>query len=148
MKVITIQQPWASLIITGAKRVETRSWATRYRGPILIHASAGMPKLNRDLFVSDPFSSTLRHINHLDRGAIIGRAVLKEVLTVELLVGEFSRYPGRYGLHEWQFGDYTPGRFGWVLGDVEEFAVPIPAKGQLGIWNYTGEIPSPEKTKG
>ncbi len=39
MKAITIHQPWASLIVVGAKRFETRSWETKYRGPIAIHAS-------------------------------------------------------------------------------------------------------------
>lgn len=43
MKAITIWQPWASLIACGAKRFETRSWATKYRGPIAIHAAAKSP---------------------------------------------------------------------------------------------------------
>lgn len=40
MKAITIWQPWASLIACGAKKYETRPWATSYRGPIAIHAAA------------------------------------------------------------------------------------------------------------
>jgi hypothetical protein len=43
MKVIVIQQPWAWLIVNGYKDIENRSWATRYRGPLLIQASAGKP---------------------------------------------------------------------------------------------------------
>ena len=39
MKAITIWQPWASLLVSGRKRYETRSWATSYRGPIAIHAA-------------------------------------------------------------------------------------------------------------
>lgn len=39
MKAITLWQPWASLIACGAKKYETRSWATNYRGPIAIHAA-------------------------------------------------------------------------------------------------------------
>lgn len=39
MKAITVWQPWASLLACGAKRYETRGWATRYRGPIAIHAA-------------------------------------------------------------------------------------------------------------
>ena len=38
MKAITLWQPWASLLACGAKRYETRSWSTSYRGPIAIHA--------------------------------------------------------------------------------------------------------------
>src|SRR6266446_7969524 len=39
MKILSIRQPWASLIVSGAKDVENRTWPTRYRGPVLVHAS-------------------------------------------------------------------------------------------------------------
>ena len=39
MKALTIWQPWASLLVSGQKKYETRSWATSYRGPIAIHAA-------------------------------------------------------------------------------------------------------------
>jgi hypothetical protein len=39
MKILSIRQPWASLIVSGIKDVENRIWATRYRGPMLVHAS-------------------------------------------------------------------------------------------------------------
>src|ERR1700682_4460171 len=39
MKIISIRQPWASLIVGGVKDVENRTWPTRYRGPVLVHAS-------------------------------------------------------------------------------------------------------------
>lgn len=40
MRAVTVHQPWATLIAIGAKTIETRSWATRYRGPLAIHAAA------------------------------------------------------------------------------------------------------------
>jgi hypothetical protein len=39
MKILAIKQPWASLIVHGHKDVENRTWRTRYRGPLLVHAS-------------------------------------------------------------------------------------------------------------
>lgn len=39
MKALSLWQPWATLIANGAKQIETRSWSTSYRGPILIHAA-------------------------------------------------------------------------------------------------------------
>ena len=39
MKCLSLWQPWASLVVIGAKRFETRSWPTNYRGPLLIHAA-------------------------------------------------------------------------------------------------------------
>ena len=44
MKVLTIKQPWASLIMLGYKRFEFRSWKTNYRGELLIHAGQGIDK--------------------------------------------------------------------------------------------------------
>lgn len=38
MKAITVRQPWVSLIASGDKKYETRSWPTKHRGPIAIHA--------------------------------------------------------------------------------------------------------------
>ena len=43
MKALTLHQPWASLIAVGAKTIETRSWSTKYRGPIAIHAGRREP---------------------------------------------------------------------------------------------------------
>jgi hypothetical protein len=43
MKVIVIRQPWAWLIVHGFKDIENRSWRTRYRGMLLIQASATLP---------------------------------------------------------------------------------------------------------
>lgn len=42
MKALSIRQPWANLIVLAGKDIENRTWATRYRGPILIHAGQGM----------------------------------------------------------------------------------------------------------
>lgn len=44
MKVLTIKQPWATLIMQGDKRFEFRSWQTKYRGDLLIHAGKGVDK--------------------------------------------------------------------------------------------------------
>lgn len=44
MKVLTIKQPWATLIMQGDKRFEFRSWQTKYRGDLLIHEGKGIDK--------------------------------------------------------------------------------------------------------
>lgn len=49
MKALTLHQPWASLVPLGFKTIETRSWATRHRGPIAIHAAARVPSWARPL---------------------------------------------------------------------------------------------------
>ena len=44
MKVLTLKQPWASLVANGYKVYEFRTWKTKYRGEILIHAGCGVDK--------------------------------------------------------------------------------------------------------
>ena len=44
MKALTIKQPWASLIASGIKDIENRTWKTHYRGKIYIHASSHYAK--------------------------------------------------------------------------------------------------------
>ena len=44
MKVLTVKQPWASLIVNEHKKYEFRSWKTKYRGKILIHAGKSLEK--------------------------------------------------------------------------------------------------------
>ena len=48
MKIISVRQPWASLIANGAKDIENRTWPTRYRGPVLIHASQRADNVTSD----------------------------------------------------------------------------------------------------
>lgn len=47
IKALTIRQPWAQLIALGVKTIETRSWSTRYRGPLAIHAGTSRPKCSQ-----------------------------------------------------------------------------------------------------
>lgn len=44
LKAITLYQPWATLVALGVKTIETRSWQTKHRGPIAIHAGAKAPR--------------------------------------------------------------------------------------------------------
>ncbi len=65
MKAISLLQPWATLVAIGAKRIETRSWATNYRGPLAIHASKS-PKMVNKLTWDEPFYSALKDKCHLE----------------------------------------------------------------------------------
>lgn len=38
--------------------------------------------------------------------------------------------------NEYNFGNYTPGRYAWILEDIEVLGEPISVKGKLGVWNY------------
>lgn len=135
MKTLTLTQPWASLVAIGTKRIETRSWGTGYRGPLAIHAAKNFPREAANLCAGDPFRAALQsafgpdfYPTDLPAGAIIAITHLVDcVLMTPDWIAAVSD-PER------SFGDYQPGRFGWLLGQVERLAEPIPTRGSLGLW--------------
>lgn len=150
MKTLSVWQPWASLIAIGAKRIETRSWATRYRGPLAIHAANSFPKLARDLCGDDPFTFDLVKGGYmgpdtLPRGVVVAIVKLAECCLIKK-DGLYRLIPGLKDPPKWfaqlpvepeiSFGDYTPGRFAWILEDVIKLPEPIPAKGHQSLWNW------------
>lgn len=143
MKVISIIQPWATLIALGEKKFETRSWSTKYRGELAIHASK---KIDKAACRQEPFRSVLAKHGYdetnLPIGKILGMANLEDCYEtkpyglsdyVELKSNKSVKYIDG---QEFAFGDFTQGRFAWELLDVKMLDKPIPAKGQLGLWNY------------
>lgn len=69
-KIISIRQPWATLIVHGVKDIENRSWATRYRGPVLVHASL-RPSIYSLADVARQFGIDLPQVE-LPLGGIVG----------------------------------------------------------------------------
>lgn len=140
MKAITLTQPYATLVAIGAKKIETRSWRTRYYGPLLIHAAKGFPRRTRRLCGLSPYREALEAAGYqgdeqLPTGAIVGLVEL--VGCWRFISGDPDSAPG---YPERVFGDYTPGRFGWALRKPH----PLPAlawRGALGLWDAE---PTPE----
>jgi hypothetical protein len=153
MKAITLTQPWATLIAIGAKRIETRGWPTNYRGPLAIHAGKGLGPVHGisgliDLLMTEPFRSTLAQHDYMftadfPRGAIAAVCDLVACRPTAGRRGEQGTGP-KYAdwVHELSdqeraFGDYTPGRYGWLLDNVRALPEPIPARGALLLWEWT-----------
>ena len=130
IKVLSLMQPWAELVVNGAKAIETRSWPTRYRGELYIHASKKFFYSDLELYYQDHFfRKNLPDPKKLITGAIIGKVNLVNVVAVEELDGKLSK-------QERTFGDYTTGRFAWILESPQRLSQPIPAAGKLSIWEY------------
>jgi len=55
MKALSVKQPWAELIASGRKTIETRTWRTKYRGPLLICAGKTVDKEAHEHFVKQGF---------------------------------------------------------------------------------------------
>lgn len=137
MKVLSLLQPWASLVVMGMKKVETRSWRSAYRGELLIHASSG--KKGGILITEPPFKKHISDFHYLPFSAIIGKVILEDIMPVEAL--DFSdAHLNLLTLEEKAFGDYTKGRYAWLLLEPVEFKKPILIKGSLGIWSYSGGL--------
>jgi hypothetical protein len=113
-KELSIRQPWAHLIVAGIKQIENRTWTTRYRGPLLIHAG----QLWHDETIAD---IERRHRIAIPRdlqlGGIVGIVDLVDVVT--------------------QSDDpYFYGPFGFVLENARLLSF-TPMRGRLGIWKTT-----------
>lgn len=170
MKALTLHQPWASLIAIGAKRIETRSWSTDYQGLLAIHVAKTFPVEARTFVrhpdVSDALAGRVplhRDWAALPVGAVVATARLVDVVPI---VGEGSPdqfdYPHHLYLSPdnrlWRcsisqgegeadertqdlpFGDFTPGRYAWLLADVVPLIEPVPAPGRQGLWEWEPPI--------
>lgn len=134
MKALTLLPPFGHLIAIEAKRLETRSFNTNYRGPLAIHSSAKWSPEHKDLCAYPPFVDVLPPIDQIVLGAIIAVAELTQVYRTDKILPEIR------GTNEEKFGDYSAGRFAWRLSNVRQLAQPIPCKGSLGLWTPLREI--------
>ena len=136
MKVLSLLQPWATLVVKGVKKIETRSWRTAYRGELLIHASSG--KKGGILVTESPFEKYIPNFSSLPFSAIIGKVILNAVVPVEQLHLS-DGHLNALTLEEKAFGDYTKGRYAWLLSEPVEFKKPVSTGGALGLWEYSSD---------
>ena len=133
MKVLSLLQPWASLVVKGAKKIETRTWTTTHRGELAIHASLG--KKAAYLATEQPFNKYIKNFSALPFGAIIGKVILVDVIRIDPFKN-LDLLMKRIDEEEKAFDDFTEGRYAWILEQPVEFENAIRVKGSLGIWNY------------
>ena len=108
-KISSIRQPWASLIVHGIKLIENRTWATTFRGPLLIHAGLQWDKDAPEVIAS------IKVPRELPTGGIIGVCELVDIVTE-------SDDPFFFG------------PFGWKLADPRKLPM-IEMKGRLGLFD-------------
>ena len=125
MKVLTIKQPWATLIMQGNKRFEFRSWQTKYRGDILIHAGKGVDKK-----AMERLSKYLP--KELLAGKILGKVTIVDCIKMS---PEFKKKLLKENKDIYTDSSFEE-NYGWQLENVEAFDKPIEAKGKLSLWEY------------
>lgn len=134
MKVLSLTEPFATLILNGKKHIETRSWKTSYRGWLYIHAS--MTKMAKKDANDNELMSLIAG-KKLNYGFIVCKCNLVDCI---YMTSEYVEKIKDSNYQEYICGEYSEGRYAWILEDVNILQTPVPAKGQLGIWNYYDEF--------
>ena len=128
MKVLSLTEPYATLIKIGVKKIETRSWKTSYRGKLYIHASS--TKIPKE-YKNNKELMNLVNVNELNFGNIICSCNLVDCIEMtDKFIEEVKK-----NKEEFICGVYKIGRYAWILEDIKVLENPISAKGHLGIWN-------------
>ena len=133
MKALTIYQPWASLIAFGLKHYETRSWTTKYRGPLLIHA--GQRRFETARVSHLVWDTPLSIYSELPFGKVMCIAELKDCIPADLLVVN-----GCIDFREKRWGDFSRGRFAWEFINISRFKKPWDLRGSQNIYNVLDEL--------
>ena len=134
MKTITVKQPWASLICRGIKDIENRTWKTKFKGRVLIHAA------QKDFDFSNSMTSEYQRewIKQIEKPYIKG-AIIGSVDILYCIKSNKSTH-----INGW--GDLYC--FHWVLANPILFPEPIPAKGKLSFWDYPNILSESEEENG
>jgi len=116
MKVLSLKQPFAELVVSGKKTIELRKWNTKFRGEFLVHAS------------KTPHSASMKRFGfvNLPTGCIVGKAFLKEVKHYS----NKEEFEKDQNLH---LASEDWGGYGFVLENAQRVK-EMPCKGKLGFW--------------
>ena len=145
IKALSLWQPWASLIAMGAKKYETRSWSTNYRGPLLICAAKGglctgaiLELIEKELMIRKALEPLLppgckNPIPYDYRWGMVWGAAVAVVDLVDCFYNLTDP-----GYPEIKFGDFSYGRYAWRLSNVRRVK-PFTVRGHQGLFEV--EIP-------
>ena len=123
MRVITLKQPWATLVAEGLKKYEFRSWKINYRGEILIHAGKGID------------SDAIKKFEHLKldypRSKILAKVSIVDCIKLSEEINKKI-----INENEYIYGDkYNRTGYAWKLDNLEKLNIDSNISGKQGIWN-------------
>lgn len=122
MKVITLKQPWATLVAEGIKKYEFRSWKTNYRGKILIHAGVGIDKEDMKKYKNMNLEFPSRRI--IAEVEIEDCLELDEELNKKIINEKNIAYGSKYRTG-----------YAWKLKNIKKININKEINGKLGLWN-------------
>jgi hypothetical protein len=130
VKTITVQQPWAAAIARYGKDIENRTWFTRYRGLIAIHAGAAYAGVEAQSTVA--FNARRNYgdvrVGPRERSAVVAVVDLVGICLVRDGLGCDC---GRWAI---------PQQYHWMLANRRALAEPVPCKGRLGLWELPDDV--------
>lgn len=134
MKVLSVKQPWAYLLVSGIKDIENRPRRTHFRGRILIHASA-KADVKREDFHTLLTTSQWNYLSVVESLKMVGSNFIYEpsaiIGSVEI-IDCVENHPSVWAVD---------GQYHYVIANPILFDTPITGvKGQLGLWNYYIQI--------
>lgn len=127
MRCLTVRQPWAWAIISGLKAIENRSWPTRHRGELAIHAGRSLAEFGGE----DDFTATMPGLppkGQFPLGAIVGVVRVIDCLPYEQV--KDRPFAERMGPESWC----------WMLEEPLAFPVPVPWAGRLGLFEVPDDV--------
>lgn len=154
-KAISVYQPWATALAVGAKLYETRSFATKHRGLLAIHAAMTATAFRDILRAGGREAEMWREILRvpsnvslegafmaLPRGRVIATCQVVACVQAETVRALAIKHQNEAGAtwRESEVGDFRGGRWAWQIDDLRRFAAPFQVKGQQGIWEV--ELPT------
>ena len=123
MKVLTLKQPWATLVAEGIKKYEFRSWKTNYRGKILIHAGKGIDKEAMKKFAGLNLTFP-------------SKKILAEVEIVDCLFLDDELNKKIISENNIAYGNKKREGYAWMLDNIKKINYEKEINGKLGLWNY------------
>ena len=146
MKVLSLRQPWAWLVANGHKVIETRTWNTKYRGPLLIHASVKMDencdniyKAIQELLGPD---CPLPAQSKLDLGALVGIVNVDQIGQIgwcchlaDTSASDLQKMHLCVPIENYKWP-----KWGWYLSMARVFKKPIPCRGMPGLFTPPDDV--------
>lgn len=129
MKCISVGQPFASAIVLGLKQVENRTWNTRHRGPLLIHAPTSRQWMSAYRRVG--MTRRLPDRESLVFGALVGRVELVDVVRVDAVKRMYPRHFDEI---------FVSGPWCWILDDPVVFDEPIRYRGNRCLFDVSANV--------
>jgi hypothetical protein len=136
VRVLSLWQPWASLMAIGVKSVETRSFDCRWRGWTFVHAARANTSLIRTAT-----AQALDFLGGYGLPALPDPLPFGAIVAVGRVVdswqsgGPFDPKFRALSDAERQFGDFRPGRWAWTFADLRPIEPPVPMRGSQGLFN-------------